>query len=430
VRHDQPAGIRAGDRLIIFARLPQPGTTKTRLIPALGADGAATLHDELVRCTLRKATALQAEFTVDVEVWFAGDDREQAAQFTQGEPFRACFQSHGDLGQRLQHAVGHAAGDGARRIVVIGTDCPDLTKDTLAQAFDALRQSDVVIGPALDGGYYLIGLNSHRPELFEDIAWGTCSVLRQTLARCRDAKCSTALLEPLGDVDRPEDLLPCRRTGIAIPNVFPATVPGRISVVIPTLDECRQVDAAIRSALTGTNVEVLVADGGSTDGTVEVARQAGARIVCANRGRGCQMNAAAALASGEVLLFLHADSRLPMGYDRQVWRTLDGGAIAGAFPLKIDGAGAGLRWIEWGANVRSRWLQMPYGDQALFLSYEVFQRIGGFPLWPLMEDYEFCRRARRQGRIRLAQLPISTCSRRWLKLGLMRTTIINRRGRE
>jgi len=413
------------ERLIIFARFPEPGLVKTRLIPALGAEGAARLHRALTRKTVGVAADFHSRRRASVEVWFGGGDELSVKQLLEPHAF-CCLHQHGsDLGERLRHAIAAAFRTEIQRVVVIGTDCPDIEPETIAKAFDALRRFDVVVGPALDGGYYLIGLRVDRPELFRGIDWGSENVLKQTLARCRTIGCSTHPLDPLGDVDHAEDLLACRRLGAEFADVLPQTVPGRISIVIPTLNEESNLEQTLRPLTGVQGVEIIVADGGSSDRTVEVAGGCGATVVHANRGRGRQLNAGAALASGEVLLFLHADTRLPEGFQDHVWSILDRGAIAGAFPLHIDDAHAGLRWIEWGVNLRSRYLHMPYGDQGLFVRAELFYRLGGFPNWPLMEDYELCRRLRRHGTIRLASQRVSTSARRWLKLGLWRTTLIN-----
>ena len=128
---------------------------------------------------------------------------------------------------------------------------------------------------------------------------------------------------------------------------------------------------------------------------------------------------------GELLLFLHADTRLPATFFEEIYATLDTGAIAGAFRFQIDQAGWGLRCVEWATNLRSRILEMPYGDQGLFLRSSDLFRLGGFQNWPLMEDYDLCRRVRRVGRIGLASAAATTSGRRWQKLGMLKTTLIN-----
>ncbi len=200
----------------------------------------------------------------------------------------------------------------------------------------------------------------------------------------------------------------------------------QISIVIPALNEAENLPCALETAQTATNVEVVVVDGGSSDATTAVAADGGARVVASEPGRSHQQNQGAIAASGPILLFLHADTRLPAGFDQIVRQTLaQPGVVAGAFELRIDGAGPGLRWVEWGVNLRSRSLQLPYGDQAIFLTAAVFRRLGGFPDLPMMEDFELVRRLRRQGKVAIAPAAVVTSDRRWRRLGILRTTLAN-----
>ncbi len=200
----------------------------------------------------------------------------------------------------------------------------------------------------------------------------------------------------------------------------------RISVIIPARNEEPCLGAAIACALSADPWEVVVADGGSTDRTREIAAALGARVVEVQPGRARQMNAGAAAASGDVLLFLHADTLLPNRYDRLLCRVLSRpGTIAGAFRLGIDSPRPSLRLVEWLANWRSRALQMPYGDQALFLRREAFDAVGGFADVPAMEDFECVRRLRRAGRVEISPAAVVTSGRRWLCAGVLRTTLLN-----
>jgi rSAM/selenodomain-associated transferase 2 len=200
-----------------------------------------------------------------------------------------------------------------------------------------------------------------------------------------------------------------------------------LSVIIPTLNEVQHLGETL-AVLQQANppVDYWVVDGGSQDGTPVLAKTMGAQVLETSSGRGAQLNLGAAQCLGDVLLFLHADTVLPADFPTQIQRVLgQPGVVAGAFPLKIAPAGLGLNLVAWGVKQRSRWLQLPYGDQGLFLQRQVFETVGGFPELPIMEDFVWVRRLQRLGRIGLASTPVITSARRWQKLGLVQTTLIN-----
>ncbi|MGC8711196.1 MAG: TIGR04283 family arsenosugar biosynthesis glycosyltransferase [Leptodesmis sp.] len=199
-----------------------------------------------------------------------------------------------------------------------------------------------------------------------------------------------------------------------------------ISVIIPTLNEAKTLPLTLNKIQTITNIEVVVVDGGSLDATVQIAESLGAKVVNSTAGRSHQMNLGADVARGDILLFLHADTCLPTEFDRLIRQALQySGVIAGAFELKIDGVNPGLRIVEWGVKWRSRLFQMPYGDQAIFLRSSIFHEIGGFPDLPIMEDFEFIRKLKRHGQIAIVPAAVLTSDRRWRKLNICRTTLIN-----
>ncbi|EMI45652.1 TIGR04283 family arsenosugar biosynthesis glycosyltransferase [Rhodopirellula sp. SWK7] len=412
------------ERVIVLTRYPEPGLTKTRLIPAVGAEAASRIQDQLTKRALGVAMKYGGHSACDIEVRFAAGDRiRMENRFGLDKTYRR--QGEGDLGARLVDAFGVAFAEGAERVLVIGSDCPDLKPSLLSQANDALAEADVVLGPAQDGGYYLIGLRSARPELFEDIEWGSEDVLQQTRQRAREVGLKIHELKTLRDIDTPEDLILLRRRAREFDNVFVRRRSGVVSVIVPTLNEAEHLGNAIKWLVGIDAVEVIVADGGSSDGTVEIARRLGAKVVVAAPSRARQMNAGAALASGDVLLFLHADTILPDDFVDHVRQVIRGGSIAGAFELTIDGSHAAYRLIEWMVRLRSRYLHMPYGDQAIFVSAEHFYRMEGYPNWPLMEDVDLCRRLRARGRIGRASASVQTSARRWSRLGIVKTTVIN-----
>lgn len=202
---------RGVERLIVFARYPEPGRTKTRLIPALGEAGAADLQRRMTHKVLDEARELKRRRGVAVEVRYAGGDGDaMAAVF--GDDLRYRAQVGEGLGARLHGAFVEAFGEGCDRVVTIGSDCPGMTAERLAEAFEGLGRADAVIGPAEDGGYYLIGLNRPVAGLFDDgIEWGSERVLAQTLERAAGLGVSVHRLGELTDVDRPEDLAVWRR---------------------------------------------------------------------------------------------------------------------------------------------------------------------------------------------------------------------------
>ena len=200
----------------------------------------------------------------------------------------------------------------------------------------------------------------------------------------------------------------------------------RISVIIPARNEENTIPPVLRRVFEEPVWEVIVVDGGSTDNTRQAATDLGATVLVCEPGRGRQLHAGAAAASGDIFLFLHADTMLPQRFQEHVIATLsDPRVAAGAFKLHIDADRRSFRIVERLVHLRSRYRQMPYGDQAIFMRAETYHRAGGFPDLPLMEDYELIRRLRRLGRIRIAPVAVRTSARRWQELGVLRATLTN-----
>ncbi len=431
-----PSTRASGDKIIIFTRYPEPGKTKTRLIPLLGAEGAAELQRRMAEHVLAQAQDLAARREVSLEVCYEGGDEALLSTWL-GSRFSYCEQRDGDLGTRMHGAFKEAFLKGCERVVIIGTDCPGLTDKLLETALECLHEHDVVLGPARDGGYYLIGLKRLCPSIFHDIQWGTHKVLAHTLDVAHSNGLSVKLVEIMNDVDRPEDLEAwdrnqkvsrhgLRRLSHSFDSERHAATPAIISVIIPTLNEAHILAATLETVSESENVEVIIADGGSSDETMEMARAYNVRSLQVSACRAAQMNAGAKVACGDILLFLHADTRLPRKWANHVRSELDRPRVAGgAFTLKLD---ENARWseiIEWLANVRSRRLHMPYGDQAIFIGAHLFRGMGGFAELPIMEDFEFMRRLRKRGRISIVPEPVVTSARRWRESGIWWTTAVN-----
>ncbi|MFH0844954.1 MAG: TIGR04283 family arsenosugar biosynthesis glycosyltransferase [Pseudomonadota bacterium] len=199
----------------------------------------------------------------------------------------------------------------------------------------------------------------------------------------------------------------------------------RLSIVIPVLNEERALRLNL-PLLSGFTHEVIVVDGGSLDRSLDVARKHTPHVFISGPGRGKQQDLGAHYAHGDAVLFLHADTRLPHGFDRMIEQTLfDHGASFGAFRLKIHPSKPMLNLIALMATLRSRFLRMPYGDQALFMRKKDYLRAGGFQALPLMEDVDLVRRLNRIGKFGLARGYVRTSPRRWEKQGALRTTFRN-----
>lgn len=198
-----------------------------------------------------------------------------------------------------------------------------------------------------------------------------------------------------------------------------------VSIIIPTLNEAGGIAETIRGLRKQKPREIIVVDGGSSDGTTEQAREADC-VLRAEPGRACQMNAGAAAARWDYLLFLHADCRLESGAIGAIERTLARPAtLAGCFSMCIEGDGWGFRTIDACATARVRWTGVVYGDQGLFLRRNDFQRLGGFPTIRFMEDVFFSRRLARRGRVVVLKQKIYVSPRRWQKIGLAPQTLRN-----
>jgi rSAM/selenodomain-associated transferase 2 len=200
----------------------------------------------------------------------------------------------------------------------------------------------------------------------------------------------------------------------------------RLSVIIPAWNEAAGIERAIQSAWLAGADEVIVADGGSTDDTAELAKRARARVHVTPTGRAAQQNAAAQVASGDVLLFLHADNSLAAGTRAQIELALASeGVVHGALRQRIDAAGLKYRWLERGNALRVRFFGLPYGDQAIFLRATVFRQLGGFPNVPLMEDLILMQKVRRFAWPALLPGPVYVSPRRWQRHGVVRQTLRN-----
>jgi len=198
----------------------------------------------------------------------------------------------------------------------------------------------------------------------------------------------------------------------------------KLSVVIPTWNEGENIAATLES-LPGAS-EIVVADGGSVDGTIEIARRRGARVLGCPQGRARQMNRGARETKGDVLLFLHADAVLGASALEAIEKALaDPAVVGGFFRLRIRSPRVSLKLAALGSHLRARALRTPYGDQGLFLRRSVYDELGGFPDVPFLEDVALIRMLRRKGRLVPLDVTLSTGDRHWRELGVVGTALLD-----
>ena len=281
-----------------------------------------------------------------------------------------------------------------------------------------------------DGGYYLVALDKKRakesvPVLFSGVEWGSPAVLESTLAICEDNGLTWALLEQLPDVDRPDDVAAAEVALAA--DRLPATPRSRSSSPRSTTPSfwappSRVPGPPVRARCWSSTAVPAMPRARSP-------RRPARGVVDSAPGRAAQMNAGAAVATGEILLFLHADTVLPAAAAESARAALaTPGTVAGAFGFAVPSAARWSRLISAVGNWRTRLTRRPYGDQGLFLSASLFRELGGFPELPTMEDLEMAIRLQRLGRIAIVSEPAITSARAWERHGLVGTTLVNLTG--
>jgi rSAM/selenodomain-associated transferase 2 len=201
------------------------------------------------------------------------------------------------------------------------------------------------------------------------------------------------------------------------------SIDARVSVIVPTLNEAATIAETLARLREPEVLEILVVDGGSRDGTVDVARRLADRVISTRAGRARQMNSGAGVARGDLFLFLHADTRPPRGFAAAIVEAC-GSTIGGRFDVELDAPGVAYRVIEEAINLRSRCSGLFTGDQGLFIRRDVFESLGGYPDQPLLEDLALARAMRRRGRTAALRLRLCTSARRWQRHGVARTVLL------
>ena len=397
--------------LIFFVKAPILGKVKTRLAKQIGEHRALEFYEECVRNLINLPLPLMCDAFIAYDTPKQEDPLPSYLQ-----SFPLFFQEGEYLGERMSRAFEHLFALGYKRVVLAGSDIPELDAKILGHAMNALSTNDAILSPTFDGGYYLIGFHAHtfRKEAFEGIVYSQKDVFEKTKAKLKGALLTHGKM--LRDVDTLEDLKACDAS-------FKTK---RISVIIPVYHEDERlletIEALYQNAKT-KDFEIIVVDTLERSTVERIPLLSGVRIGFAVQGRASQMNEGASMAEGDRLLFLHADTLVPKNWDSMVNNASD----VGAFKLCIDSPKPILKFIAACTNLRSTITRIPYGDQAHFFKASVFKSLGGYTNLPLMEDVEIMKRLKSQGEsITLLESCVRTSARRWEKEGIAYTTLRNR----
>jgi len=401
-------------------KYPEPGKVKTRLASSIGNENAAIIYNKLVYHTLGIASDFKQENpSVDIFIFFYPPEKQRLMLKKYPGPWEFLPQIGNHLGERMASAYHHVRGRRYRKVVIVGSDIGNIALSDLYRSFQALDEKNAVLGPAEDGGFYLIGFTSPHDRVLRFKSWGTPDVLRRTYDGFKDQGISVAVLRTRRDIDREEDL-----DVIGHEPWFHDTV----SIIVPFLTERDRLVSLVSTLepQLWPGDEIIVVKGGEAYNKAIENITPHTRLVFSRKGRGIQMNRGAAVSRGNLLWFLHVDSIPAHNFGYHI-RKLSGETqnMLGCFKHAFQSDRFSLKLVSKWANLRTKRLNLPYGDQGLFCKKETFQKIGGFTKRFLMEDVEFVRACKREGRVLIIPYEIYSSPKRYLRKGILRASLEN-----
>lgn len=392
--------------IIICSREPVAGRTKTRMMPYLTAAQCAELHI----CFLHDLAEQCRQADADVVVFYTVPEGVYA-EGVDCPILRECFgedvfyfnQEGANIWERMDNAFRKTFDLGYKSCILIGTDIPELETESFEYAFSMLTEYDMVIGPSLDGGYHLIGMNEPHSEPFEaGVNTSTGMEVSDTIAAAEAEGLKCFVVDSYQDMDDREAIRGYRarmREDEVLRNSYTGKYLrdcAKVSVIIPVYNEEKTIEkmmAQLRPHV--NNAEIIFVDGGSKDKTLELIGDE-FRVIKSCKGRANQMNAGAMASDGDVLFFLHCDSELPESFLDEIRHGM-AEAEYGCFGVKFDSR----HFFMWTNRIISNhraWSRgIPFCDQGIFIDRELFFEIGMFPVLPIMEDYEFALKLKRYG---------------------------------
>jgi rSAM/selenodomain-associated transferase 1 len=417
--------VKQNKSLLVFLRYPAAGRVKKRLGAEVGAEKATRIYEKLLRRTLGIACDLKRKSPeVGITLFHTPHDPVDKLVKRFRGPWEFRPQEGDHLGERMSNALRWAFAAGAGRAVLIGSDLADVQWEDIEQAFRKTNEKVVVLGPAADGGFYLVGTDRPVESPFAFSSWSTREVFSRT-ARGFAAEGFGVLTTPeRNDVDHKSALE--RLEGDSL-------FSDSISVIIPTLaqpEKLRPLLEHLEDSIWPGD-EIVVVQGGAFQKTALQRMSPVLTVIETSKGRGIQQNVGAMLSRGNILFFLHDDTVPPPEFPYLIRRTCGDRPLAlGCFGLRFSPSNRALDLIAGWANLRTRLFKLPYGDQGYFCRRELFESAGGFRRRYLMEDVELVRDIRKirgggGGGVSIVPAPVCTSPDRYVRKGVLKACLQN-----
>ncbi|MFH1930329.1 MAG: TIGR04283 family arsenosugar biosynthesis glycosyltransferase [Pseudomonadota bacterium] len=406
--------------ILIFMKYPEAGRVKTRLSKSIGREQACNIYQKLVRRTLGMVSDFKHAHTeIDLFLFYYPPESETQLRKAYPGPWKFTPQMSGHLGEKMGNAFNHVFTKGYGHAVLIGTDIADIMTSDIADAFQALNENQAVLGPAQDGGFYLIGLSSTINEIFNFPNWSTPSVFERTLNCFHASAHKVRTLCKRHDIDEKKDLIYFNSNPL---------FQDQISIIIPYLSGTKKlaslVDCLEAQLWPGDEVVLVRGNGSPEWGTKNISPHT--RLIFAPKGRGNQLNHGARVAQRNILWFLHIDTAPPPNFGYHIRKlTLIRHMVLGCFELSFNTSSLPLNLISKWTNLRTKYFQLPYGDQGFFCTRRIFYKAGGFKKQFLMEDVDFVRNCKKMGKLLIVPQPIHSSPQRYLTKGVLRASLQN-----
>lgn len=351
---------------------------------------------ELHLCFLKDIARAISKTDADIYVSYTGGEPEKLRTVF-GNAVAYMNQQGENLGDRMLDVIKSVKSYGYDKIVLIGSDVPELSSSTILDAYNKLDVADTVIGPTQDGGYYLIGMNEVCESAFNVEQYGVSTVYEDTVRSINESGHTVIATDTYQDIDDADDVrgfIERMRSDKHLSNSCTGryiTDTMSISIIVPTYNESSTIEATLKQLEQyRDDAEIIIVDGSSTDDTVNRIGNDWKVITC-EKGRGTQMNRGAKASSGDILFFLHCDCTLPSDALSEIRRCMATNRY-GCFGLKFNSKNF-FMWTNRVISNHRAWKRgLPFGDQGIFIDRDLFFKSGGFPEIPIMEDYEFGRR--------------------------------------